>query len=187
MGHSCGGSLALQIAMSGGKKWSNAGEEGDPGEEEETPMPMAIAPVEAITDIPALVASHTSQPMYAEFVLAAFGSERGVWNAASPVSGAYGVKGGWRGGKLVMLAHSQEDELVEWEQCDIILKVLKEQGWREEKDKGADGDSKAVGEQKVVVFELKGKHDEIWEKGEELARTIEAAVQKLVQRGCIGG
>ena len=184
VGHSCGGTLALQVAMSGGKKWGDSSEKKEYGEEK-TPMPIAIVPVEAITDIQSLVKSHASQSMYEEFVVAAFGKETDEWKAASPVIGTYGEER-WSAGRLVMLAQSREDELVEWEQCDLLLKILKEQGW-EEKSSGAENrDRRASVAQEVRMLELKGQHDEIWEKGKELARAIEATVQNLVQTGCIG-
>ena len=177
VGHSCGGTLALQVAMSGGRKW---GDEGEKQEGEKTPVPRAVVPVEAITDIPALVTYHSEQAMYKEFVVAAFGGETEVWKAASPTSGRYGVEKGWKEAKLVIMAHSREDELVEWEQCDLMLETLRKQGWEESSvDGGADENP---GKQReVMVLELKGKHDEVWEKGGELAKAIETAVEKVAR------
>ena len=183
VGHSCGGTLAMQVVMSGGRKWSQEDKETREGngEEGKTPMPRAIVPVEAISDLLALVASHVTEPFYEELTIAAFGREKKVWEVASPVNGTYGLeKGLWRGGRLAVLAHSKEDELVEWEQCNLLLKVLKKQGWKEKGSEKAE-DEKSREEPEVVVLELKGKHDEVWERGEQLARAIEFTMQRLAK------
>ncbi|KAL9092267.1 MAG: hypothetical protein Q9165_004441 [Trypethelium subeluteriae] len=184
VGHSCGGTMAMQIVMSEGQKWMTSEQATSLSEEQrekgrDTPVPRVVVPVEAITDLPKLVAAHAEQKMYEDFVVGAFSEERQVWEEASPTRGAYkGEK--WRDAKLVILAHSREDELVEWEQCDLLLDVLKAQGWKEKSIQiEAGGD---VGEEPAVrVLELRGKHDETWEDGKELARAINVAVERLVE------
>lgn len=84
--------------------------------------------------------------------------------AVSPTSGEY--EESWPDGRVVVLAHSREDELVEWEQVDLMERALKAQGW--------DG---ASTERRLDLIELKGKHDQVWEEGKELARAIEAIME----------
>ncbi|KAK3067178.1 hypothetical protein LTR53_016099, partial [Teratosphaeriaceae sp. CCFEE 6253] len=128
--------------------------------------PLAILGVEGLYDLPALVAYHAEEPAYRDFVTNAFGpAAPGVWEAASPTSGQYG--GSWDGGRLVVLAHSRGDELVEWEQVALMERALKAQGWGEGSEE----------ERRVEVLELRGRHDQVWEEGEELARAIGVAVE----------
>ncbi|KAF2234664.1 alpha/beta-hydrolase [Viridothelium virens] len=184
VGHSCGGTMAMQIMTSEGRKWKTreqvkalSGEKGEEGKD--TPMPRVVMPVEAITDLPKLVANHAEQNMYEDFVVGAFSKEREVWEEASPTKGTYrGEK--WRDASLVILAHSKEDELVEWEQCDLLLDVLKAQGWKE-KGSQIEADGKVSKEPGVRVLELRGKHDEIWEDGRELSRAINIAVERVME------
>ncbi|KAI9656894.1 MAG: hypothetical protein M1821_003533 [Bathelium mastoideum] len=187
VGHSCGGTLALQVAMSDGEKWHRAGETVARKEDHKTPMPRAIVPVETITDIPAIISTHAQQPLYEEFVVAAFGKDQEVWKTVSPTSGSFGTEKSWKEGRLIVLAHSREDELVEWEQCDMMLNALKEQGWRE-RAANKDETENAGKRPEVTVVELEGKHDEVfWEKGGQLAKAIEVAVQVLASESSVSG
>lgn len=131
--------------------------------------PVAIVAVEGIYDIPDLVERNAAQPAYRDLVVNAFGAERGVWVGASPVNGDY--EESWEEGKLLVLVHSEADELVGMEQAEGIWKVF-----------GAQGFSEEVGSERRRKFvKLRDlKHDEVWEDGRELAKIIAEAVEEVV-------
>ena len=85
----------------------------------------------------------------------------------------------WKDGSLVVLAHSREDELVEWEQVELMQKALKGQGWQEEvlENAGIQG-----GRKELLMLEVHGGHDEVWERGKEMARAIEICIQRVLAR-----
>lgn len=173
-GHSAGATLALQVCMS--RTWSQTADfEVDPPAKKVIP-PIAVLGLEGIYDIPALIEYHKTRPyydIYDAFTHSAFGEgiqkdgdkEIDVWSAASPTSGKYAQT--WPNGRLIVLAHSHEDELVEWEQVELVRTALVQEGW------GQDG-------KELVMCELRGKHDEVWSDGREVARAVEETVQKLV-------
>lgn len=166
IGHSCGAILALQVAMK--RFW---GSQYDPTAALELNVepPLAIVGVSGIYDIAGLVDDNAAQPAYRDLVVNAMGSERKVWEEASPVNGDY--EDGWQDGKLAVLLHSEDDELVGMEQPEAMWKVFGEQGFNEE-----------AGSEKVRKFiKVKGvKHDEIWEDGKALADVILQTVGDLV-------
>ncbi|GAB7348413.1 hypothetical protein MBLNU459_g6843t1 [Dothideomycetes sp. NU459] len=189
-GHSCGATLALQTVLAAeAEKEEGEEEEEEEGEEVSSrgvaaglQPPSAVVAIEGIYDVPGLVAAHAGSPyghIYAEFVRAAFGSDERVWRDASPALRP--LRSGWGGsgaGALVVLAHSREDELVEWEQVEGMRGALLEQGWRE----GGAGES---GGKEVLFVELSGKHDEIWEEGREAARAIGVAIEKMMSSAAV--
>lgn len=170
IGHSCGATLALQVAMK--RFW---GSQYDPTAALELNVepPVAIVGVSGIYDIPGLVDDNAAQPAYRDLVVNAMGSERKVWEDASPVKGDY--EDGWQDGKLVVLVHSEDDELVAMKQPETMWKVLGERGFSEE-----------AGSEKVRKFvKVKGvKHDEIWEDGRALADVILQTVECLSIQSC---
>lgn len=138
--------------------------------------PTAVLGLEGIYDIPELIAYHRSRPyfnIYDDFTHSAFGprmqerkgTEIDAWRVASPTEGLYASS--WGNGRLVVLAHSHGDELVEWEQVDLMETVLKQQEWRGE------------GGRKMVVVELSGKHDQIVNEGVEVAKAVKATIGML--------
>lgn len=163
VGHSCGATLALQVAMR--RYWGSQYESTFALELNVVP-PVAVLGVEGIYDVPALLKYHKKEPAYEDFISNAFGPDEATWISASPSHGDYNDS--WPDGKLVVLAHSRNDGLVEWEQLELLCEAFKAQGW--------DHESR---ERRVSVLELKGEHDEIWQDGKELARAIRTAVQQL--------
>jgi kynurenine formamidase len=161
VGHSVGATMAFQVAM---KRYWGSQYESTYALELNVVPPLAILGVNGIYDVPALVKYHRDQTMYRDFVMNALGSDESLWAAISPVAGDYDDS--WPDGKLVAIAHSREDKLVEWEQVDAIHKSLKSQGWDE-----------VNGDRRLKLIELRGNHDEVWEGGTELAKAIEATVQ----------
>jgi len=163
VGHSCGATLALQVAMK--RHWTSQ-DESTSGSKRKVVLPMAILGVEGLYDLPALVSYHLDQRIYRDFVANAFGQDETLWSAVSPTASPFDEA--WPNGKLVVLAHSRDDELVEWEQVDRMHKTLKFQGFDE-----------ASGERRMKLIELNGKHDQVWQEGSELARAVRETVQVI--------
>ncbi|KAI9722284.1 MAG: hypothetical protein M1812_001756 [Candelaria pacifica] len=159
VGHSCGATLAFQVAMG---NWES-------GSEKEVTKPIGILGIEGVYDLVALVEQYKEIPLYEEIVTNAFGGSKGVWAEASPASGAYDMT--WANGQLTVLAHSSEDELIDEEQHTLMGKALKET-------------SSTIGSRRQrqdLVLALAGKHDEVWEKGHATAESIVTAVEHLVE------
>ena len=161
-GHSVGATLALQVAM---KRFWGSQYESTFALELNVVPPVAIVGLEGIYDVPALVSRHAEQPVYRDFVTNAMAPED--WEAASPARHE-DFEESWPDGKMVVLAHSPDDGLVEGEQAEGMREVLEAQGF--------DGGN---GKKRVKMVELKGEHDEVWQTG-EASRAIEVAVRELV-------
>lgn len=158
VGHSCGASLAFQVAM-GLSTLPHASA---------VKQPIGIIGVCGLYDIPATIQNHPDQYMYKDFVSQAFGEDELTWIEASPASGHYADT--WGCGKFSMIAHSRDDELVEWAQCEIMTEALKKQS----------DDGSGVLTQDMLV-ELIGKHAEVWQDGKQIAECIESALQELLR------
>lgn len=128
--------------------------------------------IEGIYCLPSLVSYHADKPygdIYTAFVTGAFSSDPAVWRTASPaLAEMFGDVVG-----VVVLAHSRGDELVEWEQVEEMRGTLLGRGFGE--SVGEDGNGK-----EVVMLEVEGKHDEVWEDGREVARAIGVAVERVI-------
>lgn len=134
-------------------------------------LPRAVVAMEGIYSLPSLISFHKDSPwgyVYKDFVTGAFGPDLVVWRDVSPALGL--MAKGWDG--VVVLAHSKGDELVEWEQVEEMKESLLEQGFSEGGNK-----------REVLMLELVGKHDEVWEDGREVARAIGVALEKVVSAG----
>ena len=151
VGHSCGATLALQAIM---RPWTLD------TKEFKLKLPIGVVGIEGIYDLALLVKTH-SHPIYREFVEGAFGDPSN-WEDASPTSAM--VSQSWLNGKIVVLAHSSEDELVDWAQTEAMCDQL----WKEKRSSRRD-----------TVIKLKGNHDVIWEEGKEMAKAIELAFEML--------
>ncbi|CBF87817.1 hypothetical protein AN1271.2 [Aspergillus nidulans FGSC A4] len=161
VGHSCGATLAFQAVM------ASLSVQGREGLVNDYIAPLAILGMAGIYNLRLLRDSHRDISAYQEFIEGAFGKDEKVWDAASPgvVRGVNGVEG-WKEGRLVVLAHSKEDELCDMEQSEKMKEFL--DGW-----KGND-------QKRLVQFlDIKGRHDEVWENGEELARGILFTIEEL--------
>ena len=141
--------------------WNSSGDEAGKGEGI-FPMPAAIVGVAGIYNMKLLRDTHTEIPAYDVFTTAAFGDDEDEWDKASPTNGKYAKT--WPSGRVMVVAHSREDELVDWVQVEAIEKILH----KERKDTRSN-----------KVLELKGKHHEIWMEGGEMARAIREALQRL--------
>lgn len=113
------------------------------------------------------------------FIQSVFGPDRGTWDAASPACFPADTKkkysGIWQTSSkgttnnnrkkkpIVILALSQEDELIAQEDVRSMDAAL----------------SDDAGLEYALVADLRGKHDEVWEDGGEVARMITLALDKL--------
>ncbi|KIX01722.1 uncharacterized protein Z518_09448 [Rhinocladiella mackenziei CBS 650.93] len=133
--------------------------------------PMAVLGVSGIYDFPLL---HDSFPSYVELTRNAI-PDASDDNAASPAKfSAQDYLDIWASGdgkgkknRAMILAHSREDGLVDWKQVEAMERIF-----------GPEPTLQGESSGKIVwkVVQLKGKHNEIWEKGHELGRVIREAV-----------
>ncbi|KAL1791912.1 hypothetical protein ACET3X_009663 [Alternaria dauci] len=177
VGHSCGATLLCQLISAVGLT----------AELIPSPQPEALILISGIYNLSLLLRNHLPpttpeyiSEIYKNFVVGAFGEDQAEWQAASPVSGKYNAQQ-WPEGKLLMLCHSYEDELVERAQRDVMCVALDREGWNIVMEVGDDEDEvKAEGRRVVNVRDLKGGHDWIWEDGKQIAILAAEAVERLV-------
>jgi kynurenine formamidase len=148
VGHSAGATLAFQIQ--------------EQFEGLNIPIPLGVLGVEGIYNIPELVKTYESIPAYREFVENAFGRDEMMWENASPACSKNFAA--WEKAKAVVIAHSDEDELLNRVQADVMMKRLHQS---------------ISCRDKSHYFPATGRHDEIWKDGHELARLIENALALL--------
>ncbi|KAI0475292.1 alpha/beta-hydrolase [Xylariaceae sp. FL0804] len=98
---------------------------------------------------------------YAFFLEAAFG-DQSLWDAAAPVKCPRNWRENLTRTETVTLAWSRDDELVDEPEIDGMTRRLLDDG-----------------RQCRVVKDMRGSHDECWEKGHELARLITEAMGDL--------
>ncbi|OBT43356.1 hypothetical protein VE00_05755 [Pseudogymnoascus sp. WSF 3629] len=146
-GHSCGATLAFQLPE------TSAGGE-------KMPLPLGILGSEGIYDIPSLL-SRNQHPIYREFITSAFGPTPSTWSSASPLLARPGSKL-WEKTPVLIISHSEEDEYVEKAQSLDMLERIREV-------KGGEG--------QAVYVKAEGRHDEIHEKGTEMARIVGTGVK----------
>ena len=198
-GHSCGATLAFQSLM---KDWFGSNVKYPPEypkphptnpqerASEQSPFlsvtpPRAVIGLEGIYDIPEFVSFHKAEPYYLDFVKGALGSDQSVWADASTTNGTY------KSLELAILGHSPNDEYVEQQQTDLMATALFKQHFqqlfvRSDSDRpnhtsaGSLSQISTSQQSKCLMkLSLKGKHDEIWSEGVELARVFEVALAKI--------
>ncbi|PYI03283.1 hypothetical protein BO78DRAFT_323086, partial [Aspergillus sclerotiicarbonarius CBS 121057] len=161
VGHSCGATLAFQSVMRNLRAHYSTSTAS-------IPAPVGILGMAGIYDLKRLRDTHRDVSAYQEFIEGAFGRDEGVWDAVSPavVAGEEGVGGGWKAGRVVVLAYSGEDGLVDEGQREGMRVAL--------------GEWVALrGGKRVELFDMRGEHDDAWSEGGELARGIAFAIEKL--------
>ncbi|KAL4868342.1 Alpha/Beta hydrolase protein [Aspergillus spectabilis] len=161
VGHSCGAMLAFQGVM------SSLFPQGISGSGYATPI--AVLGMAGIYDLRLLRDTHKSISAYQEFIEGAFGADEAVWDSVSP--GVGGVDG-WGSGRVVVLAQSKGDTLIDGAQGEGMKKAL--ESWEKNGSKGR---------REVHSLVIEGEHDEAWEKGDELARGILFTIEKLQEMG----
>jgi kynurenine formamidase len=148
VGHSAGATLAFQVQ----EQFENF----------KIPIPLGVLGVEGIYDIPVLVKTYESISDYREFIENAFGPDEAVWENASPARSE--KPAAWENAKAIIIAHSDEDELLDKRQADVMMTRLQQ-------SISCRG--------KTHYFLATGHHDEIWKEGHELARLVEDALALL--------
>ena len=121
--------------------------------------PTAVLGVSGIYDIEAL---HKSFPGYIDITSNAIPKPQDHVTASParrPISEF------WT--KTIILAHSHDDGLVDWQQVDLMREIFEQ--------KPQEGGTV----KSVRVVEIHGKHNEIWEKGTELATAISEALTEI--------
>lgn len=144
--------------------------------------PVAIVGVAGIYDLRKLQNDHRDITAYKEFIEGAFGTDELLWDAVSPAQmvGSRGIEGGWKTGRLVVLAQSQQDELVDDGQLTTLREALK--GW-EAKDAQIPVRELTHRTRHVRVLPISGAHDDAWIHGEELARAVKFTFVELQKMG----
>ncbi|KAF1828762.1 alpha/beta-hydrolase [Decorospora gaudefroyi] len=173
VGHSCGATLLLQLVAGIGLDSSGG--------------PEALILLEGIYSFPLLLRNHAPpacpehiSKIYNDFIAGAFGTDGSVYTAASPVAGKYDAEQ-WPEGRLMVICHSYEDELVERAQRDFMCVVLDRQGWSIVMEVGDEEDEvRAEGRRVLNVRDLKGGHDWIWEDGQQIAKLVAEVVERLM-------
>lgn len=197
-GHSCGATLAFQAVMgavAGHREQSLGGDVDDASAGAEristspgplpprlSAAPVAIVGVAGIYDLRLLRNTHREISAYQEFIAGAFGEDEMLWDAVSPAQmiGSRGVEGGWRTGRVAVLAHSTDDELVDKGQLESMREALK--GW-EQTPAQVPQNELTHQDRRVRVLSISGAHDDAWIKGDELARAIQVAFEELQSMG----
>ncbi|KAE9984828.1 hypothetical protein EG328_008230 [Venturia inaequalis] len=161
VGHSCGATLALQVAMDH-KRWI------DDAWGLKVAKPKSIIGLNGLYDMPKLITSPGTNhenlvPVYTAFMKLAFGANEKVWYDICPSSVDNWAEE-WEEGREIILAQSLEDELVPYFQTKDMLKRLN-----------------ASKNGSLVVREVPaaGDHNFLWEDGKTLAQIILEAVKAL--------
>ncbi|KAJ1329544.1 kynurenine formamidase [Microdochium nivale] len=109
------------------------------------------------------------------FIESVFGPDRGAWDLASPARFRGEYSRVWQQHAqdnketkkpVVILASSSEDELIDEPEVDLMAAKV-------QSDFGLDF---------TLVKDMRGKHDEIWSEGNEVARMTFLALEKLIGR-----
>ncbi|KAK9848289.1 hypothetical protein MYU51_016887 [Penicillium brevicompactum] len=200
VGHSCGATLAFQAVMGAvsnhreqafsetkeNPKISVGVVSASPGPLPPplTAQPTAIVGVAGIYDLRRLRDSHPDISAYSEFIEGAFGADELLWDGVSPaqMAGSRGVEGGWKSGRLAVLAHSKDDELVDESQLDAMEESLKQWGKLEAQIPVQELSHR---DRRVRVLPISGAHDEAWERGDQLAYAIIYALEQLREMGLV--
>lgn len=170
VGHSCGATLAFQAVMgavSGHREQATL-----------TAQPTAIVGVAGIYDLRRLRDTHLEISAYQEFIEGAFGADEMLWDGISParVAGSRGVEGGWKSGKLAVLAYSKDDGLVDWSQVEAMKEAL---GNWEKTGPEIPAQEDSNPDRRLRVLSISGIHDEAWENGDQLAHAVTFAFEQL--------
>ncbi|CEI39228.1 hypothetical protein FVEN_g10486 [Fusarium venenatum] len=150
VGHSAGATLAMQLLMSDEILPSHP----------KGPLPAAIIGVSGIYDLVGL--NERFNGGYAGFIGSAFGEDKSEWEKASPVKFGSCLKSKWSNGKLVLLAWSPEDGLIDEPEIDNMATLLAKQEVNLEVNK-----------------DLRGEHDYVWQDGSQIARLVITTLHHL--------
>lgn len=164
VGHSCGATLSFQLVMNKVQEANST--------PVSVPKPLAVAGVCGIYDLQLLRQDFKSIKIYEDFIKGAFGSDEELWDGVSPakVTDPDGVAVGWHNGQVAVLASSTGDTLINQRQTDAMREPLEQ--WK----------GYGQGREVIELYDLREEHDDVWGKGEELARVISVTLQSLIER-----
>ncbi|KAI0196550.1 hypothetical protein EV127DRAFT_416863 [Xylaria flabelliformis] len=175
IGHSAGGALAFQLLaaspLSSATSTHAASASAKTRQAEGPPLPAAIITFGGLYDFTGI--NERFGGAYASFFRSAFGDDPKDWDAAAPIkfSGSYTER--WVGGEFLLLGSSKEDTLVDEPEADNMVQRLRDV------DGFVEGDGSAGEKRLLFLKDLRGDHNEIWERGEEVARMVWIALRKL--------
>ncbi|KAF1941858.1 alpha/beta-hydrolase [Clathrospora elynae] len=188
VGQSCGATLLLQLVAGIGTKDlpTESSKQPDPQAYNTSPGPEALILLAGIYNLPLLLRNHSPPTcseqiaqIYRDIATGAFGADPSVYTPVSPVSGSY-TPSQWPEGRLLLLCHSYEDELVERAQRDVMCVALDRSGWSLVMEVGDEEDEvRAEGRRVLNVRDLKGKHDWVWKDGDQIAKLIAEVAGRL--------
>ena len=152
VGHSCGATLAFQVAMTAAP-WQSGSR---------FVPPRSIAGLNGMYALPELVSDpgekhRDLRSVYELLVRNAYGDDQDLWRDVSPASVPGGWAAQWPGGRRVLLFQSVDDKLVPFSQAERLRDALVET---------------AGGSIKVELIQTEGEHDDPWEKGYILADVL---------------
>jgi len=127
------------------------------------PRPTCVVGVAGIYHFEAFLEAHSDIPSYKAFMENAF-PNRSLWERASPYKNRLPGLSTWEHARVVIISHSNEDELVEKAQASFMLERIQRI---------------PSSESKVHFIPATGTHDEIWESGQILADLIIKSVRIL--------
>ena len=159
LGHSCGATLAFQVAMDHAKWGASV---------PSVKKPKAIVGLNGIYDMPNLIKNPKEKhkelsPLYEAFTRLAFGDNEKEWHDFSPIAvGDWASE--WSERAKAFLVQSHEDTLVPYNQLEGMQKQL-------QKSKGAGLED--------IELEAGGDHNDLWKKGDRLAEIVAEAVKSL--------
>ncbi|KAI1618446.1 Alpha/Beta hydrolase protein [Exophiala viscosa] len=153
VGHSVGATMALLYTLGAITRT-----------ETEIPPPRIVPPaaVLGVSGIYHFEALHKSFPAYIDITRNAIPNPQDQVMASPAIRPTSEFRT-----KAIILAHSRDDGLVDWQQVELMKRLF-------ERKPHEGGTVKSV-----RVVEIHGKHNEIWEKGTELARAIEEALADI--------
>ncbi|KFA67535.1 hypothetical protein S40285_04266 [Stachybotrys chlorohalonatus IBT 40285] len=151
IGHSAGATLAYQLFMGKDALAVNA-----PG----LASPRVIIGVSGIYDLVDIDERHGGN--YGGFISCAFGDDKTCWQRVSPRRFPGTFRDNFTGTHLSLLAWSPEDSLIDEPEIDGMAAKLREDGVTA-----------------LVVKDLTGEHDFVWEDGSQIARLLALALQNL--------
>ncbi|KAH9870426.1 hypothetical protein IAQ61_005901 [Plenodomus lingam] len=116
--------------------------------------------------------------VYTAFFERAFGSDHSIYDSISPLAMKLDEKN-WPEGKLIVVSHSPDEELVEPEQSDLMRAELPRQGWQVIMGEESLDSKLEPGKRVVNVASIKGAHRFVWNDGQQTASLISRVVRKL--------
>ncbi|KXJ93058.1 Alpha/Beta hydrolase protein [Microdochium bolleyi] len=103
------------------------------------------------------------------FIESVFGPDRKAWDLAAPARFSGDYSQAWQPLErkpVVILASSSEDELIDEPEVELMAAKV-------QSDQGLDY---------ILVKDMRGKHDDVWLDGAEVARIVLLALEKLTSR-----